>query len=245
MTEQVLHNLFNDDTQASFMQLLDRQLNESHLLKHPFYQAWTAGKLSLADLRVYACQYYHHVEAFPRYISAVHSHCHSAQARRVLLDNLNDEEGIHGLESHPNLWLQFAKGLGLCEQTVKNSTPFPNTKCFIEEFFASARSSYAEGLGALYAYERQVPQTAASKIIGLKNFYQIEDKNILKFFLVHLEADVEHSEATKALIHDLSPEEKLKAENAAKKIAKSVWNMLSNIQAQTIGEELTHEMICV
>jgi pyrroloquinoline-quinone synthase len=235
MTRQILDNMLNDDIQGNYMQLLDRQLNENHLLKHPLYQAWSAGKLSLVDLRTYACQYYHHVEAFPRYISATHSNCHIPEARQVLLDNLNDEEGFHSGESHPVLWLQFAKGLGLSEETVKNSVPLPETKQLIEDFLSLSYSSYAEGLGALYAYERQIPQTAASKIMGLKEFYQIEDKETLQFFLVHLEADVEHTEATKALIQNLSPEEKVKAEKAAKKIAQSVWNMLSGIHAQTLG----------
>lgn len=235
MPKQLLDFVLNDDVQDNAMQLLDRQLNENHLLKHPLYQAWSAGKLSIEDLHTYACQYYHHVEAFPRYISATHSNCYSSHARQVLLDNLNDEEGFNNEESHPVLWLQFAKGLGVCEETVKNSTPLPETEQLIADFLALSRSSYAEGLGALYAYERQIPQTAASKITGLKKFYNIEDPATLKFFIVHREADIEHSEATKRLIQDLPAEEKIKAEGAAKKIAQSVWNMLSGIQAQTIG----------
>src|SRR5204863_3752786 len=102
------------------------------------------------------------------------------------LENLNDEEGTTTGENHPSLWLQFAKGLGLCEETVKNSVPTPETKQLIDDFLSLSRSSYAEGLGALYAYERQIPQTAASKIIGLKQFYNIDDQATLKFFLVHL-----------------------------------------------------------
>ncbi|MDQ8039448.1 MAG: CADD family putative folate metabolism protein [Rickettsiella sp.] len=235
MNEPQLNNVLNDDIQGNTMQLLDRQLNEKHLLKHPLYQAWSAGKLSLEDLRMYACQYYHHVEAFPRYISATHSNCYSSHARQILLDNLNDEEGFNNEESHPVLWLQFAKGLGLCEETVKNSTPLPETKQLIANFLSLSRSSYAEGLGALYAYERQIPQTAASKIAGLKKFYSIEDSATLKFFIVHREADIEHSETTKRLIQELPVEEKINAEKAAKKIAQSVWNLLSGIQAQTIG----------
>lgn len=232
MTTQISDNKFNADLLDNSLQLLDRQLNENHLLKHPFYQAWSAGKLSLDDLRKYACQYYHHVEAFPRYLSATHSNCPLPHARQILLENLNDEEGINTGESHPNLWLQFAKGLGLCEEIVKDSVPITETKQFIEAFLCLSRSSYAEGLGALYAYERQIPQTAASKIIGLKQFYNIDDEATLKFFLVHLEADVEHSEATKTLMQELSPVEKIKAEKAAKKIAQSVWNMLSGIQSK-------------
>ncbi|WP_218814238.1 CADD family putative folate metabolism protein [Rickettsiella endosymbiont of Dermanyssus gallinae] len=236
MTKQIPDNRLNADSLDNSMQVLDRQLNENHLLKHPMYQAWSAGKLSLNDLQTYACQYYHHVDAFPRYLSATHSNCHLPHARQVLLENLNDEEGdTTTRESHPTLWLQFAKGLGLCEETVKNSVPTPETKQLIDDFLSLSRSSYAEGLGALYAYERQIPQTAASKIMGLKQFYNIDDPATLKFFLVHLEADVEHSEATKTLMQELLSLEKIKAEKAAKKIAQSVWDMLSGIQARTIG----------
>ena len=70
--------------------------------------------------------------------------------------------------------------------------------------------------------------------MGLKQFYDIEDEATLKFFLVHLEADVEHAEATKTLIKDLPMEDKIKAEKAAKNIAKSIWNMLSGIQTRTM-----------
>ena len=235
MAKQLLDTMLNDDMQGNTMQLLDRQLNEKHLLKHPLYQAWSTGKLSLEDLRTYACQYYHHVEAFPDYIRATLSNCYSSYARQVLLDNLNDEEGANNQESHPVLWLQFAKGLGLCEKAVKDSVPFLETKQLIDDFLSLSHSSYAEGIGALYAYERQIPQTAASKITGLKEFYNIEDPITLKFFSVHREADVEHSKATRMLIQDLPIEEKAKAEIAAKKIAESVWNLLSGIQSKTIG----------
>ncbi len=234
MTMQV-DNTLNDILQSNYMQQLDRQLNEKHLLKHPLYQAWSAGKLSLDNLRDYACQYYHHVDAFPRYLSATHSNCQHSDARKVLLENLNDEEGMNGLDSHPALWLQFTKGLGLSEATVINCELFPETKQFIDDFLTLSRSSYAEGLGALYAYERQIPQTAASKITGLKQFYNISDEATLKFFLVHLEADVEHAEATKTLIKNLPMEEKIIAERAAKKIAKSIWNMLSGIQTRMLN----------
>jgi pyrroloquinoline-quinone synthase len=234
MTMQV-DNSLNDILQSNYMQQLDRQLNENHLLKHPLYQAWSAGKLSLDNLRDYACQYYHHVDAFPRYLSATHSNCQHSGARKVLLENLNDEEGMNGLDSHPALWLQFTRGLGLSEAAVINCELFPETKQFINDFLMLSRSSYAEGLGALYAYERQIPQTAASKITGLKQFYNISDEASLKFFLVHLEADIEHAEATKTLIKNLPMEEKIMAENAAKKIAKSIWNMLSGIQTRMLN----------
>ena len=57
---------------------------EMSLLKHTFYQQWTAGTLSAERLRNYAIQYYRHVVAFPRYLSALHSRCDDVETRQVL-----------------------------------------------------------------------------------------------------------------------------------------------------------------
>src|SRR5713101_5861381 len=54
---------------------------EMSLLKHPFYQQWAAGTLSAQRLGNYAIQYYRHVEAFPRYLSALHSRCEDLETR--------------------------------------------------------------------------------------------------------------------------------------------------------------------
>ncbi|WP_255419707.1 thiaminase II/PqqC family protein [Wolbachia endosymbiont of Dipetalonema caudispina] len=50
-----------------FIQLLDKELNDFHLLKHQFYHLWSEGKLSLEVLQIYAKEYYHHVATFSLY----------------------------------------------------------------------------------------------------------------------------------------------------------------------------------
>ncbi|MGZ3706815.1 MAG: thiaminase II/PqqC family protein [Bdellovibrionota bacterium] len=87
-------------------------LEQLHLLQHPFYRDWMEGKLTRSCLQDYARQYFHHVDAFPRYLGAIHSLGHDAAQRRVVLENLNDEEGFTHGKPHPELWLQFAEGLG-------------------------------------------------------------------------------------------------------------------------------------
>ena len=86
---------------------IDNDIAEKHLLKHPFYLAWTRGELSKEALTDYAKQYYHHVAAFPTYLSAVHAKCDDQPTRRQILSNLIDEEA--GSPNHPDLWKQFAK----------------------------------------------------------------------------------------------------------------------------------------
>src|SRR5436190_20108311 len=111
--------------------LIDSKVAERAMLKHPFYQAWTEGRLPIDTLRDYARQYFHHVEAFPRAVSAVHSACPDRDGRRMLAENLAEEEGIEaGKQDHASLWLMFAAGLGESDEAVRaqalnGETPAP------------------------------------------------------------------------------------------------------------------------
>ena len=111
---------------------IDNDIAEKHLLKHPFYLAWTRGELSGEALADYARQYYHHVAAFPTYLSAVHANCDDQATRKQLLDNLIDEEA--GSPNHPDLWLKFAEGLGVPEADVRQTQKSPETKNLIDTF---------------------------------------------------------------------------------------------------------------
>lgn len=209
---------------------IDAAVQRHHLLKHPFYQAWMKGEVTREELRDYAGQYYFHVNRFPRYLSAIHSLCENEEARASVLENLNDEEGVsHGV-SHPELWLRFAEGMGVSRDEVRATAPRDAIREVAATFFHFARSSYHEGLGALYAYESQVPEIAASKIEGLKGRYGINDPRTLEFFAVHEKADVAHRESVRSLLEALSPWEKEEAAAAADCAARALWSFLSDVQ---------------
>ncbi len=101
------------------IETIKNEIAQFHLLKHSYYQRWNEGKLTVDDLKEYSCQYFHHVVAFPRYISTIHSKCEDIASRQVLLDNLIDEE--KGEENHPELWLRFAESFGATREEVKNA----------------------------------------------------------------------------------------------------------------------------
>ncbi len=213
----------------NFVENLKKELLPYHLLKHPFYQMWMEGTLPEKCLQNYATQYYHHVSAFPRYISALHSLCESQEDRKVLLENLNEEEGSRG-NSHPDLWMYFAEGLGLDQKEVKNSAPCKSIQELINTFFSHCRHSYSKGLSALYSYEYQVPEVAETKIQGLKEHYNVTDKKTLLFFLVHKDADIEHREAIEKLLEKLPESQQREAIDSAVSIAKNLWNFLTEMQ---------------
>ena len=211
---------------------IDSKVSERAMLKHPFYQAWTEGRLSLDDLRAYARQYFHHVEAFPRAVSAVHNACPDRHGRRMLAENLAEEEGIEaGKQDHASLWLMFACGLGESEAGVRGQALNPETQALIDTFRRLSRRSYASGLGALYAYESQFPGVARAKIEGLIDRYGIDDEETLGFFRVHETADVEHSAVCRALLDRLPDNQQDEAIAAGEELAGALWNFLSGVEA--------------
>ena len=122
------------------------------MLSHPFYRAWTEGRLPLATLRAYSRHYFHHVAEFPRAVSAVHSLCPDRAGRRMLAENLAEEEGVDaGKQDHASLWLMFACGLGESAASARAQQLNPETRALIDTFRRLSRKSYASGLGALYA----------------------------------------------------------------------------------------------
>ena len=210
-----------------FSEQLNKKLDEYHLLNHPFYKSWNEGKLTREIIKDYAEQYYQHVKAFPRYISATHSLCEDIEKRKILLENLQDEENRD--KDHPKLWRNFAFAMGSNKKEIESVKEEKFTSELIENFFKNGRASYAEGLASLYTYERQIPEIAETKIRGLKNHYGVTSKEGLEFFEVHKAADVYHREACEKLLDDLSPEEQKKAEVSALSTAKYLWNFLSGI----------------
>jgi pyrroloquinoline-quinone synthase len=210
---------------------IDGKVAERAMLKHPFYQAWTEGRLPLDTLRAYSRQYFHHVEAFPRAVRAVHSACEDREGRRMLAENLAEEEGLEaGKQDHATLWLMFACGLGEDEGAVRAQALNAETQALIDAFRKLSRRSYASGLGALYAYESQFPGVASAKVEGLIDRYGIDDEPTLRFFRVHESADVEHGAVCRALLDRLPEDQREEAIAAGEELAGALWNFLSGVE---------------
>jgi pyrroloquinoline-quinone synthase len=210
---------------------LDSMVSARHLLQHPFYQEWTAGTLSRSALRDYAAQYYRHVEAFPRYLSAIHSNCDDLAVRQAILENLIEEE--RGERNHPELWMRFAEGVGVGREDVRAAVPHPATRNLVETYTRLSKSgSLAAGLAALYVYESQIPAVAEAKIDGLKRFYAITDENALAFFSVHREADFDHARTGAALIAQRTNTAQKQAAviAAADQALAALWTMLDGVR---------------
>jgi pyrroloquinoline-quinone synthase len=219
-----------------FLAALEERIARYDLLCHPYYKAWTAGQLTRDDLREYASDYYHHVAAFPTYLSALHSRLDDGETRRAVLRNLCEEE-IDG-RPHSELWLDFAEGMGADRDEVRSREPLPEIRELIAEFRRVARDgSTAQTLAAFYAYESQIPRIAKQKAEGLAQRYGADAKTC-GYFELHQFADVEHSDVWRELLNaeiSAGPERAEAALNAAETAAKSLWHALDGMQARRMA----------
>jgi pyrroloquinoline-quinone synthase len=208
---------------------IEQRIAEKHLLKHPFYEAWTAGTLPRAALVDYVGQYYAFESNLPRFLTALHSRSESATVRAALLSNAWDEE--HGPNNHPELWLRFAEALGVSRADVLGARPNAATQALVDTYREASRNAPVEaGVATLYAYESQLPAVAAAKIDGLRKHYDVDSRDGLAFFEVHRAVDVHHAAAERALLEEAVQGEHGEAAVAwAERALEAWWNFLSAV----------------
>ncbi len=215
---------------ANYLNRIEKIISERSLLSHPFYQAWSNGSLPMESLVNYAGQYYHFELAYPTFLSGLHHRCADREIRQLLLDNLWDEE--HGEENHLELWLRFCEGLGMDRNDVMAGSQDEATAALVGTYRELTSSApVAAGAAALYAYESQIPDVAAAKLRGLRDFYGIEGGPVGEFFSVHQTLDVQHSQAEKTMVLALAstPEEQQAVVKAVDRATEALWRFLDGV----------------
>ena len=224
---------------SEFCRQLDASIAKYDLLTHSFYKAWAAGELTRADLREYAQDYYHHVEAFPSYLAAFALRLEDGELRRAVLENMCDEKGVEGRPGpqaapHSELWLDFAEGMGSSRNLIWH-TPVPEVRQLIRHFFhVASEGTPEEALAAFYAYESQVPRIAKEKECGLRTRYGADDKTC-GYFTLHTKADVYHSQVWRTHLEkrvSSNADAAVSALDAAEDAARALWIALDGIEVR-------------
>ena len=218
---------------SAFWNQVDDEIAKYDLLKHPFYQAWSAGELTTRDLKFYAEQYYHQVSEFPTYLTSLHSRLPEGAMRRNVLANAYEEEC--DACPHSDLWLRFVEGVGGNAADIERKTPIPEIIALIETFRALAKDApVASVFGGLFAYESQVPKIALEKLNGLKQHYAADDRTC-SYFALHQKADIHHSNVWRKIISELIEQKNRHAAEAldgVSQAARALWTSLDGIERE-------------
>jgi pyrroloquinoline-quinone synthase len=227
---------------AEFFEQLEARIAKYDLLCHPFYKAWSAGQLTRDDLREYAQDYYHHVEAFPSYLAAFGLRLEDGDLRRAVLANMCDEKGADGRAGkesvpHSELWLDFAEGMG-STRNLEWHTPVKEVRQLVKHFqHVANEGTPEEALAAFYVYESQIPRVAVEKERGLKKMYGADDK-ACGYFSLHATADIYHSQVWRKQLEKrvaAHPQAADAALDAAENAARALWQALDGIEARRMA----------
>ena len=191
---------------SDFSARLDAVRERWNVLRHPFYERWSAGELSPEELGFYAGQYRHAVVALADAAAATGNEEHAREERE-----------------HIALWDAFAEGCGSLPAEASAET----AECTSAW---TAGDDRLERLAILYAIESAQPAISQTKLEGLVAHYGFEEGPATAYCALHAERDFEHAEESRAELARLATD--ADADRLAERAEAAVrgnWRLLDGI----------------
>jgi pyrroloquinoline-quinone synthase len=194
---------------------IERSRERWNVLRHPFYQRWSAGELNAEELARYSGQYRHAVEA----IATLSKDAAAAMPQHPELHRHAAEE-----VGHVRLWDGFVDACGGCAEDAPSSETAECVRTWTEG------PTPVESLARLYAIESGQPPISDTKREGLLGSYGFADGPGTAYFRVHSSRDIEHAAEVRELISEIATEadeDRLVA--AADSAFRANWRLLDGV----------------
>jgi pyrroloquinoline-quinone synthase len=205
-----------ESTTASVWDRIEEARSCCDVLQHPFYERWSAGELTAAELADYSGQYRHAVVALAEL---------SDQVAEALPER--PDLAAHAAEEHDHvaLWDDFVTAVGGDASAAANG----ETAVCVEAW--GDRDGTLAALGRLYAIESGQPAISQTKLEGLAEHYGLPSGPGTRYFTVHRGRDVEHAADGKALLEELieTREDEDAVVAAAQRAFEANWRLLDGV----------------
>jgi pyrroloquinoline-quinone synthase len=205
---------------------IDSEIEKRSLLKHPFYQMWTEGKLTIDHLKGYSMEYFQLVKAVPAMVQNIAS---AVPSNHDIAGNAREES------DHVAPWVRFASALGVRPEELAAYQGDQKANDAVESLQKLSLSSFEEAVAAMYAYEAELPRISRTKIDGLKKFYGMDTKDATEYFEIHEEADVRHAQVWRELLRGIPEARQGAVLNAAVESLKAQNMLLYSVQEKYVG----------
>ncbi len=164
---------------------IDEMIEQKSLLKHPFYQMWSDGKLTRESLAGYSKEYFQLVKAVPSFMAPIIEEAPDSVVSE-LVENQQEES------DHIQPWISFADQLGVSEEELIQYSGLAKTQKAVSDLDALMQT-FEGGACAMYAFEKEIPKISQTKLDGLAAFYGMTNEESTEYFRLHAEADIRHA----------------------------------------------------
>ena len=106
---------------------IDQIIEERSLLKHPFYEMWSDGKLTQESLAGYSKEYFQLVKAVPEFMTPI-----IEKAPNSVITELTENQQEES--DHIKPWISFAGELGISEDELISYSGLDKTKKAVSDF---------------------------------------------------------------------------------------------------------------
>ena len=200
----------------NIIQKIDEMIEERSLLKHPFYQMWSDGKLTQESLAGYSKEYFQLVKAVPSFMTPIIEKSPGSVVSE-LVDNQQEES------DHIKPWISFAGELGISEEELTSYAGTAKTQKAVSDL-NQLMNTFDGGACAMYAFEKEIPKISQTKLDGLAEFYGMTNNEATEYFKLHTEADIRHAASWRNILEKSSADTSNLIEIADKSI--SAQNLL-------------------
>lgn len=228
-------------TANAFIDELKQIIQGRTYSSHSIIQGLTKGEYTREHLKRWAIQKYFQVDQHIRAFGAIYANCPDRKVRRMLVENLIDEETDLrcGSDSHAALCLRFANALGATDEELATSRMIPEVTDYVHWVIEFCKNSpFIVGLAALsLAGESQVPDAMRAAVRGLKDHYGLSTEEV-EFFSVHIGGDEEHSGVAETLVREYATTDETQAQvrDAVKTFCDKWWRMQDGYYRVAAGQ---------
>jgi pyrroloquinoline-quinone synthase len=222
-----------------------------HTKHHPFFLAFSEGKLPLKALGHYLALHYHFVSYALRSFGLFYTRFyHLEDVRKMMAANLAEEEGLTAIpklgqrpHDHNELIVRFCRVSGLSEEDV-HTTKMPPAWWARSLYYYNTVATEPVGvvLAMQTTQEGQMPGLISEVLLpAFEKHYGFQPgRPEIEFFTEHVAADVEHSQRQSALCTKYldTPELEMRALTVAEEICELRWASISELyRFEVLGEK--------
>ncbi|MGB6674153.1 MAG: iron-containing redox enzyme family protein [Candidatus Nitrosopolaris sp.] len=209
---------------------IDIEIEKQSLLKHPFYQMWSEGKLTADHLQGYIKEYFQLVITVPEFVRNIQGLTNDSSLETELAHHFEEES------DHIEAWMRFAISMGVSRDKLLNHAPTRKTTEAVLALNSLTKLSFEEAAAAMYGYEKELPKISTSKINGLKKYYGIVNSDATNYFEIHEEADIRHARLWMNILKNVSTDDTESVFEAGVKSLSAQNKLLDSIQEKYVGQ---------